>query len=198
MLKSITNVNPESSFSVKATAEIAKFQLHTFVDYNSTHAGKIDVLSLEYEYWNLPDNSTNPTTCDRAAEYQNHKNILTAMQIIKDNSTYPLLVEDYLADFSNTLLTASGPCQVTETTQVEELDWLSDRILLTTYNAYTANLFTRNCKRLQLLGRTLNPIRKYGHFFCRNKCNNYPVLSMGSEFLQCPTRKCMGRFWEAS
>ncbi|MBK6989137.1 MAG: T9SS type A sorting domain-containing protein [Bacteroidetes bacterium] len=152
VLKSITNVNPESSFSVKATAEIAKFQLHTFVDYNSTHAGKIDVLSLEYEYWNLPDNSTNPTTCDRAAEYQNHKNILTAMQIIKDNSTYPLLVEDYLADFSNTLLTASGPCQVTETTQVEELDWLSDRILLTTYNAYTANLFTRNCKRLQLLG----------------------------------------------
>ncbi|MCC7232174.1 MAG: hypothetical protein IT242_04470, partial [Bacteroidia bacterium] len=152
VLRSITNPDNNSSFSTKATAEIAKTHLRTFIDYNSTHSGKIDVLSLEYEYWNLPDNSTNPTTCDRKAEYQNHKNILTAMQIIKSGSAYPLIVEDYLADFNNTLLTTPGTCQVTETTQVDELDWLEDRILLTTYNAYTTNLFTRNCKRLQLIG----------------------------------------------
>lgn len=152
VLSPITNVDRESNFSTKVTAEIAKFHIHTFIDYNSNHLGKIDVLSLEYEYWNLPDNSTNPTTCDRQAEYQNHKNILTVMQTVKNNSVYPLIVEDYLADFSNALLTAAGPCQVTETTQVEELDWLTDRVLLTSYNAYTSNLFTRNCKRLQLLG----------------------------------------------
>ncbi len=151
-LRNITNPDSGSSFSLKVRAEIVKFQLHTVFDYNSTHTGKIDVLSLEYEYWNLPANSTFPNTCQREAHYIIHKDILNAMQILKNASAYSLIVEDYLADFNNFLLTSPGPCQVTEATQVEELDWLSDRILLTTYNAYPFNLFTRNCKRLKLLG----------------------------------------------
>ena len=89
---------------------------------------RIDVINLEDEYWGLSSQAA------RESQYGFFKNQLINMWNIKNSSTYPLIVETYLGIINNIL---SKP----ETTQVADIDPITDRILL---HCYIPNQYMQN------------------------------------------------------
>lgn len=89
---------------------------------------RIDVIHLEDEYWNVP------IPLDRLNRYISYITQLINMWNIKTSSTYPLIVETYLGNINNI---STKP----ETTQVADIDPITDRILL---HCYMPNEFMQN------------------------------------------------------
>jgi hypothetical protein len=137
-------------------AEIAKFYLRTGVDYNAYHTGKFDVLSLEIEYW-----GRSPSPFVAYIKYSRFINLLKLMNTIKDLSknilNIPLIIEAEVGHLDNNKLVlyeVSPGVYVTPQYQAEEIDSLTDRILLISYRYYPNNLFSKSCEWINLFGQT--------------------------------------------
>jgi hypothetical protein len=95
--------------------------------------GDIDVLTLEQEFWNLPIGGT---ATDHSWNFDTvHVDILNAMASMRDfnnadTSNNPLMTEDYIGKFHNDT--------IADSLQIDTLDDLVDRILLTFYIGWTS------------------------------------------------------------
>jgi hypothetical protein len=140
----------EQYFDIFVRAEEIKFFLRVGVDYNAYHAGKVDAISLENEYWGWTN-----TAIEALDNYNIFKDILTTMHLIKTCSqsvlNWPLIIEVELGDNKDSKLA------VTHEDQAIFIDSLADRILLISYSYYPTNLFKRSCEWLYLLGKTSKP-----------------------------------------
>ncbi|HQW22623.1 MAG TPA: T9SS type A sorting domain-containing protein [Bacteroidia bacterium] len=133
-------------------SELTKFfgrtAMYNSTDYNGSHAGKIDVFSVEYEYWDQSASSN--------SQYLNYLSIIQALKSISCKSQYHETIETELK-LKNLQSTGCPSCP-SAYDQAQAIDKYLDRILLVDYRHVLTDLFTgtsagsTHCAGLYLLG----------------------------------------------